>query len=87
MGSVWLWVLICALIVLAMMAIRSKLRLKWIGYAFIHLLIAAVFLYLINVLGILGDFYIPINVMTVAVITILGLPGLTLLVGLKWLLF
>lgn len=85
MKLIWLSIFICALSLLIIVAVRSSNRLRWVSYAMMNLLFAAVFLYFINVTGIFGEFQIPINLVTVIVVGILGIPGLGMLMILKWL--
>ena len=86
MEMVWLSVLICSLALLVIIASRSGLKIRWIGYSLVNLLFAAVVLYFINAVGGFGSLTIPINVVTVAVVGILGIPGIALLAALKWVL-
>jgi inhibitor of the pro-sigma K processing machinery len=82
-GDIWLWaVLACAITILAIMAFRSKNTIRWAGYALMNLLFAAVALYLVNAVGILGELRIPLNLPNVAIIGVLGIPGVALVAAL-----
>jgi inhibitor of the pro-sigma K processing machinery len=79
----WLIVLIVSVLSLLLLIIRTKPDIRWFGYGLLQLVGAAVLLYIINGIGILGEFYIPINAVTVMVIAVLGLPGLGLITVVK----
>jgi len=86
MEMVWLSILICSLALLVLIASRAGLKIRWIGYGLVNLLAGAVLLYVINAVGVFGSLTIPINLVTVAVVGILGIPGILLLAALKWIL-
>jgi inhibitor of the pro-sigma K processing machinery len=67
--------------------LRNKYSLQWLGVVGLNLVGAAIILFLINWLGASSNFHIAINEGTVATITILGIPGVLLLVALKLVLF
>lgn len=79
----WLILLVMSTALLAIVLIRRRIDYRWFGYALLHLVIAAVGLFLINGTGWFGDFLIPINIYTLFTIAILGFPGLILLVVVK----
>lgn len=84
MKLLWGSVLAGALIMLAALALRGRLRLSWIGYAFVHLTAAALLLYVVDATGLLGEYGIPMNAATVAVVGVLGVPGLAAMAAVKW---
>lgn len=79
----WLILFITSVILLAIILIRSRIDYRWFGYALLHLVLAAIGLYLINGTDWTGDFNIPINIYTLLTIAILGIPGLILLIMVK----
>ncbi len=79
----WLILLILSTVLLIIVLIRARVDYRWFGYALLHLVIAAVGLFLINGTGWFGEFYIPINIVTLFTLVILGLPGLVLLIVIK----
>lgn len=80
-------VFVVSLALLVFILFKTKLSYRWLKYAAINLVVAAVLLYLINFSGLFADFYLPINWTTIAAVAVLGVPGLMLLVGLKLTLF
>ncbi len=83
MDYIWLSILIGSLLILGL--ILFKVNLRWIGYTVINMLIAAILLYGVNLTGILGKYEIPLNIVTVSIIGILGIPGAALIVAVKFL--
>jgi inhibitor of the pro-sigma K processing machinery len=79
----WLILLITSAALLAIVLIRTRIDYRWFGYALLHLVIAAVGLFVINGTGWVGEFSIPINIYTLFTIAILGIPGLVLLIVVK----
>ncbi|AOZ92746.1 pro-sigmaK processing inhibitor BofA family protein [Paenibacillus crassostreae] len=78
-----LGVFIGSLGALAYIVIKRKLGLGWLTVFGTHLVLAALGIYLINFSGLITEVYIPINPVTIGTVTILGLPGVALLYGLK----
>jgi inhibitor of the pro-sigma K processing machinery len=82
-SDLWWWALmLSAGGLLLWLVLRNRRHMRWIGYGLMNLLIAAVALYLINTLHILGDLVIPLNLLNIAVIGVLGVPGLLLVAAL-----
>jgi len=79
----WLILLIMSTVLLAIVLIRVRIDYRWFGYALLHLVIAAIGLYLINGTGWFGEFFIPINIVTLFTLVVLGIPGLVLLIVIK----
>ncbi|WP_010278536.1 pro-sigmaK processing inhibitor BofA family protein [Paenibacillus senegalensis] len=69
--------------VLAFVLFRNKHSLQWMGQVALQIVFAAVLLYGINWIGAAYGFRLPINVMTVAAVTVLGIPGAGLLTAAK----
>jgi inhibitor of the pro-sigma K processing machinery len=79
----WLILLITSGALLAIVLIRSRIDYRWFGFALLHLVLAAVGLFIMNGTGWAGNFSIPINFYTLFTIMILGIPGLILLIAIK----
>lgn len=87
MYYVWLALFILSLSLLVVTLIRRKHAWNWLGYAALHVVVAAFLLYFVNLAGAMFDFRIPINIPTVATAIVLGAPGILMLIGLKLLLY
>ncbi|KUP25249.1 pro-sigmaK processing inhibitor BofA family protein [Paenibacillus sp. DMB5] len=87
MRTIALAVLVGSLIILALIVFRKKLGLGWLTVFGTHLVLAAVGIYIVNFSGLLTEVYIPINPATIGAVTVLGLPGVLMLLGLKITLF
>lgn len=83
LNGVWLVVLIVCAAALVIVVYRTKPDIRWFGYALLQVVVAALILFVLNGTSLLGEFYIPINLVTVLTIAILGLPGLALLAAMK----
>lgn len=79
-----LGVLVISAALLVVIVFRKNLGWGWLSLLGTHLILAAVALYLINFSGFLEGMYIPINPATIGTVTLLGLPGVLLLLGLKF---
>ena len=79
----WLIVLLSCLLLLIIIIVKTKPDIRWFVYALLQLVLASIILFILNGVGVFGDFYIPINLVTLFTIAILGLPGLALLVVIK----
>ncbi|CAM4522947.1 pro-sigmaK processing inhibitor BofA family protein [Paenibacillus typhae] len=87
MRTIALAVLVGSLILLGLIVFRKKLGLGWLTVFGTHLVLAAVGIYIVNFSGLLTEVYIPINPATIGAVTVLGLPGVLMLLGLKITLF
>ncbi|WIV19357.1 MULTISPECIES: pro-sigmaK processing inhibitor BofA family protein [Paenibacillus] len=88
MRDIILWgVLSVSLLLLLIIVFRKRLGLGWISSFGLHLVLASLGIYVINYSGLTGNMYIPINPTTIGTVTVLGLPGVGLLLGLKYSLF
>ncbi|AJW69094.1 MULTISPECIES: pro-sigmaK processing inhibitor BofA family protein [Paenibacillus] len=85
-GAVWL-VLIACVGMLLFLILKKRLGIGWLVVFGAHMGLAAIALYVINYSGWITQVYIPINPVTMGAVTILGLPGIVLLLGLKIVLF
>lgn len=80
-------VLIISAVLLVAIVFKKRLGWGWLGLFGSHLILAAVGLYLVDFSHLAGDTYIPLNPATIGTVSILGIPGLAMLVGLKITLF
>ncbi|WP_379164324.1 pro-sigmaK processing inhibitor BofA family protein [Paenibacillus sp. sgz5001063] len=80
-------VLVVSGVLLLLIIFRKKLGWAWLTLLGTHLLLAALGIYVVNFSGIITDIYIPLNPATIGAVTILGLPGVLMLLGLKITLF
>ncbi|MCM3786790.1 pro-sigmaK processing inhibitor BofA family protein [Neobacillus mesonae] len=88
MKTIILWgVLTISLLLILIILFRKKIGLRWTSTFGIHLVLAALGIYVVNYSGLIGEVYIPINPATIGTVTVLGLPGVALLYGLKISLF
>jgi inhibitor of the pro-sigma K processing machinery len=87
MRDVWLVLFAVSSLLLVVVLLRRKASRRWLGYALLHVVVAAFLLYFVNLVGGPYDFHIPLNIPTVATVLVLGVPGLLMLVGLKAVLF
>ncbi|WCM61577.1 pro-sigmaK processing inhibitor BofA family protein [Paenibacillus polymyxa] len=85
-GAVWL-VLIACVGMLLFLILKKRLGIGWLVVFGAHMGLAAIALYVINYSGWITQVYIPINPVTMGAVTILGLPGIVLLLGLRIVLF
>ncbi|MDD9150873.1 MULTISPECIES: pro-sigmaK processing inhibitor BofA family protein [unclassified Sporolactobacillus] len=58
--------------------------LRWVGKLAVRFMVGALLLFLLNVIGESFSLHIPINVATAAVGGLLGIPGITALVLIKY---
>lgn len=79
--------LVVSLIGLIIILFRKRIGLSFFTSFGIHLVLAAVGIYVVNYSGWITGTYIPLNPATIGTVSILGLPGVGLLLGLKISLF
>ncbi|KWX80986.1 pro-sigmaK processing inhibitor BofA [Paenibacillus riograndensis] len=80
-------VLVLSGLLLLLIVFKKKLGWAWLSLFGTHLLLAALGIYVVNFSGLLTDIYIPLNPATIGAVTVLGLPGVLMLMGLKLTLF
>jgi len=80
-------VLVVSLLGLIIILFRKRIGLSFFTSFGIHLVLAALGLYVVNYSGWITGTYIPLNPATIGTVSILGLPGVGLLLGLKISLF
>ncbi len=76
-------ILIVSLFMLLYIWITRKLGFAWLTRLGLHIVLAALGIYIVNFSGLLTEVYIPLNPITIGTVLILGLPGVVLLLGLK----
>lgn len=76
-------VLCVSLLLLLFIVFKKKIGFGWLTVFGVHLVLAALGLYLVNFSGLMTEVYIPLNPATIGTVTVLGLPGVALLYGLK----
>ncbi|MFC5651920.1 pro-sigmaK processing inhibitor BofA family protein [Paenibacillus solisilvae] len=84
---IWLIILIASSLLLVGIILRNKLSWSWIKRFSLHLVVAAMALYLLNYSGIVHGFEVPLNPTTIGTVVLLGLPGIILMLGLQHVLF
>ena len=80
-------VLVLSVSLLLLIVFRKKMGWAWLSLFGTHLILAALAIYIVNFSGLLTDIYIPLNPATIGAVTVLGLPGVLMLLGLKITLF
>ncbi|WP_366291902.1 pro-sigmaK processing inhibitor BofA family protein [Paenibacillus sp. AN1007] len=80
-------ILAVSLLALIITLFRKRIGLSVFTSIGIHLVLAAAGIYVVNYSGWITGMYIPLNPATIGTVTVLGLPGLGLLLGLKISLF
>lgn len=80
-------VLVLSLISLLYIVVSKRIGFAWLTRLGMHVVLAALGIYIVNFSGLLTEAYIPLNPATIATVLVLGLPGVGLLVGLKLTMF
>jgi len=81
--SVWFWVFVGSLTALGVVALRGRHGGKIVSAMAANFAIAGVLLYVLGLAEPYTHLHVPVNVVTLAIVAALGLPGLALLAGLK----
>lgn len=76
-------VLVASSALLLYVLLSRKPGFVWLTRLGLHMVLAALGIYVINFSGLLTEAYIPLNPATISTVLVLGLPGVALLVGLK----
>ncbi|SEO85181.1 pro-sigmaK processing inhibitor BofA family protein [Paenibacillus sp. OV219] len=87
MKTVWMVSLIVSSLLLFVVMFRNKLPLQWVRRFALHLIAAALVLYVLNFSGLISGMEVPLNPMTIGTVVLLGLPGIMLVLGLQMTLF
>lgn len=83
MKTVWLTMLIGSSLTLVIVLLRSRLSWSWLRSFVLHLVAAAVLLYLVNETGVIEGLHIPLNPVTISTAVVLGVPGVMMLAGVQ----
>lgn len=83
MKLVLIGIFVVSLVLLLYILFSRKVGLVWLSRLGLHIVLAALGIYVINFSGLLTEAYIPLNPVTLSTVLVLGLPGVALLVGLK----
>ncbi|NOU91983.1 hypothetical protein GC093_01865 [Paenibacillus sp. LMG 31456] len=70
-------------ILLVFTLFRHRYAFNWIGSLCLNVAIAAFLLYIVNLLGPYTTVEVPLNATTVGTVSVLGVPGLLMLVAMK----
>ncbi|AZK45462.1 pro-sigmaK processing inhibitor BofA family protein [Paenibacillus lentus] len=76
-------VLIGSLLLLGYVIFSRRMGFAWLTRLGLHMVLAALGIYVVNFSGLLTEAYIPMNPVTISTVLILGLPGVGLLLGIK----
>lgn len=80
-------VLIVSAVLLGFIVLKKKLGWGWVSLFGTHLILAALGIYVVNFSGFITQVFIPLNPATIGAVTVLGLPGVVMLLGLRIILF
>jgi inhibitor of the pro-sigma K processing machinery len=83
MKTLWLSVLAVSASMLILVLLRDKAPKGWLTRFGIHLVVSAMALYALNFSGWITGWYVPLNPVTIGAVTVLGLPGIALVLGLQ----
>lgn len=87
MRMIAIGVLVVSVILLGLIVFKKKLGFGWVSLFGAHLILASLGIYIVNFSGLLTQVYIPLNPVTIGAVTVLGLPGVVMLMGLRIILF
>ncbi|MEK5478978.1 pro-sigmaK processing inhibitor BofA family protein [Paenibacillus sp. FSL R5-0407] len=76
-------ILVVSLLLLLYIAVSRRIGFAWLTRLGLHIVLAALGIYVVNFSGLMTEVYIPLNPATIATVLVLGLPGVGLLLGLK----
>lgn len=80
-------VLILSAVLLVLIVFKKKMGWGWLSLFGAHLILAALGIYVVNFSGLITEVVIPLNPATIGAVTVLGLPGVFMLLGLRIILF
>ncbi|MFD2329305.1 pro-sigmaK processing inhibitor BofA family protein [Cohnella sp. GCM10020058] len=83
MKTVWLAVLIVSTVSLLLLLLRRSAPGGWLLRFGTHLGLAAFAIYALNFSGWISGWHVPLNPATIGAVTLLGLPGVALVLGLQ----
>ncbi|USB33435.1 pro-sigmaK processing inhibitor BofA family protein [Paenibacillus sp. YPG26] len=76
-------ILVVALLLIVYILITQKLGFAWLTRLGMHIVLAALAIYIVNFSGIVPQLYVPLNPITLTTVLLLGLPGVALLIGIN----
>jgi inhibitor of the pro-sigma K processing machinery len=79
---IWV-VLIVSVVLLLVVLLRNRSAFQWLGKTCLHVVFAALLIYVLNLFSGYTSLTIPYNAVTVGIVGTLGLPGLGLLAAVK----
>lgn len=85
--TVAMGILIVSAVMLGFIVLKKKLGWGWLSLFGTHLILAALGIYVVNFSGFMTQVFIPLNPATIGAVTVLGLPGVVMLLGLRIILF
>ncbi len=80
---IWLIIFVVSLVALTFTLLRTKIKFRYFTYMLLNIAVAAVLLYIVNIIGESYQFHLAVNLVTVLTVGILGMPGLLMLIGIK----
>ncbi|SDX86113.1 pro-sigmaK processing inhibitor BofA family protein [Paenibacillus sp. CF384] len=83
MKNIWLVSLIVSSLLLITVMLRHRLPLQWVRRFALHLIAAALTLYVLNYSGLISGLEVPLNPVTIGTTVLLGIPGIALILGLQ----
>ncbi|QHW31971.1 pro-sigmaK processing inhibitor BofA [Paenibacillus rhizovicinus] len=87
MKTIWMVSLLASSVLLILVVVRNRLSFRWLRRFGLHLVAAALVLYILNYSGVIPGFEVPLNPATIGTVVLLGLPGIALVLGLQMVLF
>ncbi|MFC4602018.1 pro-sigmaK processing inhibitor BofA family protein [Cohnella hongkongensis] len=84
MKTFWLVLLVVSGLSLILVLLRRNVPRGWLTRFGIHLVLAALALYVLNFSGWATGWYVPLNPFTIGTVALLGVPGIGLVLGLQW---
>ncbi|MDG0794732.1 pro-sigmaK processing inhibitor BofA family protein [Cohnella ginsengisoli] len=83
MKTVWLIMLVVSAASLLLLLLRRSAPGGWLLRFGTHLALAAFAIYALNFSGWISGWHVPLNPATIGAVTLLGLPGVALVLGLQ----
>ncbi|MBD2845609.1 pro-sigmaK processing inhibitor BofA family protein [Paenibacillus sp. IB182496] len=80
----WGVLLVASSLLLLIVLLRNRASRAVLKHFVLHLVLAAVLLYVLNYSGWIEGYAIPLNPVTLGTVVLLGAPGIALLLGLQW---
>ncbi|XID92112.1 pro-sigmaK processing inhibitor BofA family protein [Paenibacillaceae bacterium WGS1546] len=84
MKTFWLILLIVSGASLGYVLLKRSAPKGWLMRFCMHFIVAAMAIYALNFSGWVAGWYVPLNPFTIGLVSLLGLPGIALVLGLQW---